>query len=574
MKMEIIAFLATLTIGLLPVTGCQPPETEKQTTYEEVQPQEYPDLEYALPYCVVSEGNLGNEDPSRSVGLWFITSESASCFEEYAETSIQAVRDLYSQYGRDYTSVMLIPSEHMKYSGVRYASASFAADGKGAAGMTGSAPAKKMYWKVRAADRQLNELELSIAELWQAKQQDFPQHDILSSLSYDSEALRYYISGELNIPYEEAQMPELVMHEYKVDMTESTPGKWQTLSSDNTVLDMLVDGNELWAATSNGVIHWDMETGSRRIYTTRDGLGSNETREIIRDSRGNIWVTCYTSGISRFDGNKWESFSVKNGLCSDEVITLAADKTGGVWVSAYWGVSYFDGEHWSSYSNVSPDEIVIGGENPMKDCHNLTFVDAELSAVDVIFVDSSGDIWFSDRSRGVTRFDGKNWRMFTSEDGLTQSGVYDIFEDKTGNLWFGNHGGVTRFDGDGFTVFTIGDYQSVIPRPIIQDIMQDTRGNIWIAAYGGGAARFDGSEWQTFLTADGLPGDNAQALFIYTNGYPGIITNNGVCTFDGSTWEVLTEADGLPGGKVRVVINDEQGNLWFGGEGGVSYYSK
>jgi hypothetical protein len=216
MERKVFALIAILAIGLLPVIGCQPPETENYTTQEEAQPQKYSDLEYALPYSIVSEGNLANEDPNRSVGLWLIISESASCFEEYAEPAIQAVRDLYSQYGRDFTAVLLIPSGKLEYAGLFYAQANFAADGKGAAGMTGSAPAKPMYWRVYAADRELNELELSIAELWQAKQQDFPQHDVLSSMSYDAEALRHYIADELNIPYEEAQMPELVMHDYEV----------------------------------------------------------------------------------------------------------------------------------------------------------------------------------------------------------------------------------------------------------------------------------------------------------------------------------------------------------------------
>jgi hypothetical protein len=197
MERKVFALIAILAIGLLPVIGCQPPETENYTTQEEAQPQKYSDLEYALPYSIVSEGNLANE-------------------EEYAETAIQAVRDLYSQYGRDFTAVLLIPSGKLEYAGLFYAQANFAADGKGAAGMTGSAPAKPMYWRVYAADRELNELELSIAELWQAKQQDFPQHDVLSSMSYDAEALRHYIADELNIPYEEAQMPELVMHDYEV----------------------------------------------------------------------------------------------------------------------------------------------------------------------------------------------------------------------------------------------------------------------------------------------------------------------------------------------------------------------
>ncbi len=216
MKRGKLTFITILLMVLLPVTGCQPSIDENPTTREEVQPQEYSDLEYALPYRIVSEGNLANEDPSRSVGLWFITSETASCFEEYAETAIQAVRDLYSMYGRDYTSVQLIPNDKLEYAGVSYAQAKFAADGKGAAGMTGSNPAKEGYWIVRAADRQLNELELSIAELWEAKYQDFPQHDIASSLSYDAEALRHFISIKLKIPYEEAQMPRLKLQEYEV----------------------------------------------------------------------------------------------------------------------------------------------------------------------------------------------------------------------------------------------------------------------------------------------------------------------------------------------------------------------
>jgi ligand-binding sensor domain-containing protein len=36
----------------------------------------------------------------------------------------------------------------------------------------------------------------------------------------------------------------------------------------------------------------------------------------------------------------------------------------------------------------------------------------------------------------------------------------------------------------------------------------------------------------------------------------------------------MTAADGLPESKVRVVVSDGEGNLWFGAKGKVSYYSK
>jgi len=173
-------------------------------------------LDHAKPYLIIGEANLANEDPSRSVGLWLITSKDASSFEEYAQTAIQAALDLYDFYRRDFTSVRLIPRDGIE---IAYAQANFAADGRGPAGMTGSAPAVASYWKIWAADRELNERELAIAELWSAKQQDFPQQNPLSSLSYDVEALRQYIADTLNIPYEEVQMPELEMCEYELDQS-------------------------------------------------------------------------------------------------------------------------------------------------------------------------------------------------------------------------------------------------------------------------------------------------------------------------------------------------------------------
>jgi ligand-binding sensor domain-containing protein len=349
---------------------------------------------------------------------------------------------------------------------------------------------------------------------------------------------------------------------------------WKSFTTRDAILGLVTTGNKLWATTSGGVIQWDLENGKERKYATQDGLASDQVRKIIRDSQGNIWVTCYVSGVSRFNGEKWDSFNVKNGLCSDDTIALASDRKGGVWVSAYWGVSYFDGRQWSSYSNVSPDEPAIGGPNPMKDCRNLTLVDGELGAADVIFVDSRGNIWFSSRARGVTRYDGQEWRLFTNKDGLGTGGIYTIFEDKDGIIWFDSYTGMTSFDGAKFTFRSIPAFQSVVPRPIGQDILQDNRGNLWLAAYGGGVVKFDGKDWQAFSVQDGLPGINAQDLFLNQDGYPGVITDKGVSRFDGSAWQVMTAADGLPEGKVRVVINDDKGNLWFGAEGGVSYHDK
>jgi streptogramin lyase len=53
--------------------------------------------------------------------------------------------------------------------------------------------------------------------------------------------------------------------------------------------------------------------------------------------------------------------------------------------------------------------------------------------------------------------DGKTFTHYTVKEGLTNNDVSCIFQDESGNLWFGTNGGVSRLDRDGktFTHFTV-----------------------------------------------------------------------------------------------------------------------
>ena len=49
---------------------------------------------------------------------------------------------------------------------------------------------------------------------------------------------------------------------------------------------------------------------------------------------------------------------------------------------------------------------------------------------------------------GVSRYDGHAFRTFTIDDLGT---INDMFEDKTGTLWFATWEGVNRYDGEKFS---------------------------------------------------------------------------------------------------------------------------
>lgn len=109
MKRKLLTVANIILAGVLLSSACrvQGPEA-KPAPYEYTHTIK---LSHAKPYRIISEGSLANEKEDRTVGLWFITSNSAAGFDEYAQTAIQAVCDLYHRYGRDFTSVMLVASE-------------------------------------------------------------------------------------------------------------------------------------------------------------------------------------------------------------------------------------------------------------------------------------------------------------------------------------------------------------------------------------------------------------------------------------------------------------------------------
>ena len=76
------------------------------------------------------------------------------------------------------------------------------------------------------------------------------------------------------------------------------------------------------------------------------------------------------------------------------------------------------------------------------------------STVYALYQDSKGYLWVS-TSAGVSRFDGKEFKNFTSRDGLITETVQSIHEDAKGNVWFRSSGDSKRsklayFDGHKF----------------------------------------------------------------------------------------------------------------------------
>jgi hypothetical protein len=68
-------------------------------------------------------------------------------------------------------------------------------------------------------------------------------------------------------------------------------------SLENAVHDLNYSDGILRAATSNGVIEFDLETGERTRYSTDEGLPRNFIRSIYRDTNGINWIATRSNRI-------------------------------------------------------------------------------------------------------------------------------------------------------------------------------------------------------------------------------------------------------------------------------------
>ena len=90
-------------------------------------------------------------------------------------------------------------------------------------------------------------------------------------------------------------------------------------------------------------------------------------------------------------------------------------------------------------------------------------------------------------------------RNYKAVDGLPQSQVNMMLEDRNGYLWIGTHGGgLARFDGRQFKVYTTLDG---LLSNIVTYLKLDSRQNLWII-HPRGITRFDGVTFKKFLQPD------------------------------------------------------------------------
>ncbi|MBU0510817.1 MAG: response regulator, partial [Chloroflexi bacterium] len=168
----------------------------------------------------------------------------------------------------------------------------------------------------------------------------------------------------------------------------------------------------------------------------------------------------------------------------------------------------------------------------------------------------------------------------TTADGLSQSTIRAIVQDRRGFMWFATNDGLNRYDGNTFIVYknNPNDPESLSSNSLWA-LMEDDQGYLWIGTGSGGVNKFDPiTERFTRYRRDSdqsnsLSGDFVKCIAQDTHGYLWFGTeNDGLNKFDPAT-ETFThyrnDSDGQFVGTINSIIEDRRGDISFTGTEGL-----
>ena len=300
-----------------------------------------------------------------------------------------------------------------------------------------------------------------------------------------------------------------------------------------------------------------------KTLTETDGLASNTVLTIFEDSHGNMWFGT-TDGITRYDGDSFQTFTTEDGLAQNTIGLIFEDQQGRLWFAG----------------GVLSDVQESG--KPM----DMSWMDTPLSELDLTPHNEPPEgMTRRPPLKGVSRYDGHTFRIFTTADGLAGDTVKDIVEDKTGTLWLATGFGVSQYDGKTFNNIMMNGPMgmNILPESWnrITAIVQDTAGNFWFGSEAGITYyNLKTSDFRHFgINSDFTPfqemgeAHSAHITDMQFDAKENLWMSQddtdeeyvGIRRFDGKKLTIFPQSEALPMNSVNNIMQDSKGNLWFTG---------
>jgi signal transduction histidine kinase/ligand-binding sensor domain-containing protein len=372
---------------------------------------------------------------------------------------------------------------------------------------------------------------------------------------------------------------------YRFDGVQNVP--WQPPGQhlpSNTITSLVAarDGT-LWIGTRNGLSSW--KNGKLTQYAELAGLA---IRALVEDHEGLIWAG--TNGPP--DGKLCE---IRNGSvrCHPEmggvthgVFGLRVDDKGNLWVgleigmwrwrpgpAEFYAVPGLLNDRMQGMTNAEDGALLIATTGAI-----MRLADGKAEVVYRfpaarrgfrflrMLRDRDGGLWVGSAGRGIVHMHQGRTDVFSELDGLSGADIYDLIEDREGNIWVATVNGLDRFRELPVVTYSKSQGLSGIPWG---GVLAAREGSVWFANLDG-LNRLDQGNVTVYrqhrartgvreIVGSGLPEEGVGSLFQDARGriWASTLTDIGYLKND----QFISTA--IPGGVVSSITEDSSGNLWI-----------
>jgi ligand-binding sensor domain-containing protein len=306
--------------------------------------------------------------------------------------------------------------------------------------------------------------------------------------------------------------------------------------------------DRLYVGTSHGLLVGSPGVGGapRKFQLQPGATGSIAAVHV--DPGGVVWFGCERK-LCRLAGKAIEVIGPEQGLPADVWQSILTDRDGKLWVR-------------------SANRLLMrkrGAANFTNE-KNLPAT----SAAATLFLDRAGHVLVPS-DVGLARWHAGSWELVDARRGLASNAVTCVFQDRDGALWLGLRGvGAARWLGYNLAEsWTMADG---LASPIIWAIEENGKG-VWVGTDQGlNFLPNHSSQWRTWTSRQGLPGDHVSALAtdpdgsIWIGTFPG-----GVARLDPESGQVRKYGieSGLASNSIFGLTFDREGRLWVSAAGGL-----
>ena len=338
------------------------------------------------------------------------------------------------------------------------------------------------------------------------------------------------------------------------------PSNTTTLAGDNIHQIIEMNDQRLWIASDiGGISILDLNLYQHpqtedlkfsQITKENSGLSSNNTRRVIEDSFGNIWIANYSMGID-FVAKSTSCFNtlLNRGAPMEDVIGLYCDDQGNLW--------------------VGQDNLIRLYQNDkvVKTWNFSSYLLNSSASIYAFEEDKLGNVWFGTSDNGVLKFNPHS-NSFTHIDYAQNLDIHALCCDAQGKMWIGTEKGLFSVKNDKINEeVKLNHLMGNIPA-IIYSIKEDNYGQLWIGTLDFGVFVF--SKQQKLIAhlsnKNALKSNSVNHIIKDADGGIWIGTMQGLAYVQNplhpQTIKNYDERQGIKDSHIRAICQDKQGNIW------------